>query len=119
MLIRHHIQSAAADSRRSVTRKRAVRLEELVNYFTYDLPAVTAQTPPNGEHPFTVSTEMAPCPWQNGHQLLRVTFNGETRRGGKQKKEQSCLPSRCIGVDGGTRLIALGQVGHENARRSA
>lgn len=57
--------------------KGAVRLEELVNYFTYDLPAVTAQTPPNGEHPFTVSTEMAPCPWQNGHQLLRVTLTAK------------------------------------------
>lgn len=54
--------------------KGAVRLEELVNYFSYDLQAAAAQTQPNGEHPFMVSTEMAPCPWQNGHQLLRVSL---------------------------------------------
>lgn len=57
--------------------KGAVRLEELVNYFSYDLQAAAAQSQPNGEHPFTVSTEMAPCPWQNGHQLLRVTLTAK------------------------------------------
>lgn len=44
----------------------AVRIEELLNYFRYDYPQ------PTGEHPFSVSTELADCPWQSEHQLLRV-----------------------------------------------
>lgn len=44
----------------------AIRIEELVNYFRYDYPE------PTGEHPFSVSTELSDCPWQTGHQLLRV-----------------------------------------------
>lgn len=50
----------------------AVRIEELINYFSYDYPA------PNGEHPFSVSTELAACPWQPQHQLLRVGLKGQT-----------------------------------------
>ena len=46
----------------------AIRLEELVNYFPYDLPQASS------EHPFAVATEVAPCPWQAGHQLLRVSL---------------------------------------------
>lgn len=49
----------------------AVRLEELVNYFSYDYPE------PEDEHPFSVTTECAPCPWQEGHQLLRVGLKGK------------------------------------------
>jgi Ca-activated chloride channel homolog len=52
--------------------KGAVRLEELVNYFPYDYPD------PIDEHPFSVNTEIAPCPWQSGHQLLRVALKGKS-----------------------------------------
>lgn len=48
----------------------AVRIEELINYFTYDYPE------PDGEHPFSVHTELANCPWQQTHQLLRVGLKG-------------------------------------------
>ena len=46
--------------------KDAVRLEELVNYFPYPYPDRT------GEHPFAVSTEVAPCPWAADHRLVRI-----------------------------------------------
>ena len=46
--------------------KDAVRSEEMINYFQYNYP------PPTGEHPVQVVTEMATCPWQEGHQLLLV-----------------------------------------------
>jgi Ca-activated chloride channel family protein len=46
--------------------KDAVRIEELVNYFTYDYPA------PTGEHPVSVSPEVAPCPWDGNHLLARI-----------------------------------------------
>lgn len=49
----------------------AVRIEELINYFQYDYPA------PSGEHPFSVTTELAACPWQPKHQLLRVGLKGQ------------------------------------------
>lgn len=44
----------------------AVRLEELINYFPYDLPA------PQGKDPFGVIVEVAACPWNNAHRLIRV-----------------------------------------------
>jgi Ca-activated chloride channel family protein len=48
----------------------AVRLEELVNYFSYDYPQ-----PKPGE-PFSVNLEVAECPWQQKHLLLRVGLKG-------------------------------------------
>ena len=44
----------------------AVRLEEMVNYFPYRYPDRT------GRHPFAVSTEVGPCPWQPEHRLVRI-----------------------------------------------
>ncbi|HEV7221993.1 MAG TPA: von Willebrand factor type A domain-containing protein, partial [Pirellulales bacterium] len=46
----------------------AVRIEELVNYFSYDLPQ------PEGEAPFAAKLEAAACPWQPKHRLLRVSL---------------------------------------------
>ena len=44
----------------------AVRIEELINYFRYHDPD------PTGEHPFSVTTEVAPAPWRPEHRLLRI-----------------------------------------------
>ncbi len=44
----------------------AVRTEEMVNYFTYDYPQ------PTGADPVAFSNELAACPWNPAHQLLRV-----------------------------------------------
>ncbi len=41
----------------------AVRIEEMINYFSYNYPE------PKGEHPFTVYTELSVCPWNSKHQL--------------------------------------------------
>jgi Ca-activated chloride channel family protein len=46
--------------------KDAVRLEELVNYFPYRYPDRS------GRHPFAVSTEVGPCPWEPEHRLVRI-----------------------------------------------
>jgi Ca-activated chloride channel homolog len=48
----------------------AVRIEELVNYFRYEYP------PPKAGEPFSVSMEVAECPWREGHRLLRVGLKG-------------------------------------------
>ena len=50
--------------------KDAVRIEELVNYFTYDYPQ------PDGNDPFSISLEAASCPWQPQHQLVRIGLKG-------------------------------------------
>ncbi len=48
----------------------AVRIEELVNYFTYDYPA------PKDQKPFAAHMEVAPAPWQTNHYLVRVALKG-------------------------------------------
>ncbi len=50
----------------------AVRIEEMINYFRYDYPE------PRGEHPFSVYTEMAVCPWNRKHNLLHVGLRGKS-----------------------------------------
>ena len=49
----------------------AVRIEELVNYFSYDYPQ------PEGDDPFSVNMELANCPWSKRHKLLRVGIKGK------------------------------------------
>jgi len=44
----------------------AVRLEEMVNYFSYTYPDRT------GKHPFAVATDVGPCPWAPEHRLVRI-----------------------------------------------
>jgi len=50
----------------------AVRIEEMINYFTYEYPE------PEGEHPFSVTTELAGCPWNETHLLLRIGLKGRS-----------------------------------------
>lgn len=50
----------------------AVRIEEMINYFKYDYPE------PGREHPFSVYTELATCPWNTKHQLLQVGLRGKS-----------------------------------------
>jgi len=50
--------------------KDAVRIEELVNYFGYDYDE------PRGPHPFSVTTEVAACPWREGHRLVLIGLQG-------------------------------------------
>ncbi|MFZ0282550.1 MAG: von Willebrand factor type A domain-containing protein [Bacteroidales bacterium] len=50
----------------------AVRIEEMINYFKYDYPEA------KGEHPFSVYTELAVCPWNTRHQLLHVGLRGKS-----------------------------------------
>ncbi|MCI4650757.1 von Willebrand factor type A domain-containing protein [Phaeodactylibacter sp.] len=48
----------------------AVRTEELINYFDYAYPL------PERGNAFAVETELGPCPWQEGHQLLHIGIKG-------------------------------------------
>ena len=48
----------------------AVRIEEMINYFTYDYPQ------PAGEDPFSVYMETGEAPWNKDHQLLHIGIQG-------------------------------------------
>jgi Ca-activated chloride channel family protein len=48
--------------------KDAVRIEELINYFPYDLPE------PTGADPVRITTDVMPAPWQPKHQLVRIAL---------------------------------------------
>ncbi len=44
----------------------AVRIEEMINYFSYDYEK------PKGNDPYSINSELAVCPWNETHQLLLV-----------------------------------------------
>ncbi|HEX2736163.1 MAG TPA: VWA domain-containing protein [Polyangiaceae bacterium] len=49
----------------------AVRIEELVNYFSYDYPN------PDSAVPFSVNAEVGAAPWNGRHQLVRIGLQGK------------------------------------------
>jgi Ca-activated chloride channel family protein len=50
----------------------AVRIEEMINFFKYNDPK------PDGEQPFSITTNYNNCPWNNSHKLLRIGLQGKT-----------------------------------------
>ncbi|MFQ5634231.1 MAG: von Willebrand factor type A domain-containing protein [Gammaproteobacteria bacterium] len=55
----------------SLPAQDAVRVEELINYFSYAYPV-----PGQIETPFAVSTEVATAPWDDGKLLLQIGIKG-------------------------------------------
>jgi secreted protein with Ig-like and vWFA domain len=49
----------------------AVRIEEMLNYFSYDYPQ------PAGDAPFSATMEVAACPWAPEHRLVRIGLKGK------------------------------------------
>jgi len=62
----------------------AIRIEELINYFTYDYPN------PQGEHPFSITTKASVCPWNQAHQLVQIGIQGKSLKAGE------LLPSNLV-----------------------
>ncbi len=50
----------------------SIRIEEFVNYFDYDYPQ------PDDKDPFSVNTEIGPCPWNPEHKLLHIGLQGKS-----------------------------------------
>jgi Ca-activated chloride channel family protein len=48
----------------------AVRIEELINYFSYEYPQ------PQDDHPFSINTEISEAPWNPEHKLVQVGIQG-------------------------------------------
>ncbi|MBQ5576198.1 MAG: von Willebrand factor type A domain-containing protein [Bacteroidales bacterium] len=51
---------------------KSVRIEEFLNYFTYDYAE------PTDNHTVAISTEIADCPWNPEHKLLRLGIKGKS-----------------------------------------
>jgi Ca-activated chloride channel homolog len=51
--------------------KDAVRIEEMINYFTYDYPQ------PTGPHPILAQMEVSSAPWSPQHRLVRIGIKGK------------------------------------------
>jgi len=51
--------------------KDAIRVEELVNYFSYDYST------PSGDTPFSVNAEVSDCPWNDEARLVQIGIKGE------------------------------------------
>lgn len=62
----------------------AVRIEEIMNYFDYDYPNAKS-----GE-PFSVTTELSTCPWNEDNQLLLVGIKAD------ESKVQTDLPMNLV-----------------------
>ncbi|HMB02001.1 MAG TPA: VWA domain-containing protein [Spirochaetota bacterium] len=56
----------------SLPPRDAVRIEECINYFSYDYPQ------PEDDKPFAVYTEYSSCPWNKKHRLLHIGLKGKT-----------------------------------------
>jgi Ca-activated chloride channel family protein len=50
--------------------KDAVRVEEMINYFSYDYRE------PEGDRPFSIDLDSTACPWDATHRLLRIGLKG-------------------------------------------
>ena len=51
--------------------KDAVRIEEMLNYFSYEYKE------PTGDVPFSINTEIGRCPWNEERYLLKVGIQGK------------------------------------------
>ncbi len=49
----------------------AIRIEEMINYFSYDYPQ------PQGDDPFSVTTEVSDCPWNDDVRLMKIGLKAE------------------------------------------
>ncbi len=52
--------------------KNAVRIEEMINYFSYNYPQ------PKNNQPFSINTEYNDSPWNPKHKLLKIGLQGKT-----------------------------------------
>ena len=74
--------------------KDAVRIEEMVNYFRYDYP------PPDGDAARSrVTTEVAACPWNAEHRLVRIGLQGREHRRAARARRRATSCS-CVDVSG-------------------
>lgn len=52
--------------------KASVRIEEYINYFTFDYPE------PSSEENVSLNSEISKCPWNSEHYIIRLGIKGKT-----------------------------------------
>lgn len=55
----------------SLPQPDAVRVEEMINYFSYRYPQ------PEGKDPFSITTQYTECPWNAKHNLIHIGLQGK------------------------------------------
>lgn len=68
--------AAYSNSRRHINEGRLppkglVRIEEFINYFSYDYPQ------PADDKPFSINMELFECPWNSKHKLVHIGLQGK------------------------------------------
>ncbi len=56
---------------KTIPPKDAVRIEEMINYFTYNY------SEPTGKDPFSINTEISDCPWNKDAKLVKIGLQGK------------------------------------------
>lgn len=62
-------------NRGALPNKDAVRIEELINYFSYNY------TEPTGNNPVKISTEVGNCPWNSQNRLVKIGLKARSMAG--------------------------------------
>ncbi len=85
----------------------AVRVEEMLNYFHYQLPAPPAGSP----DPVRISAELSECPWAPGHQLARIGIQAKKIETAKLPPANLVFLVDVSGSMGGPDRLPLVQAG--------
>ncbi len=64
--------------------KDAVRIEEFINYFSYDYKK------PKGDNPLSINLEYSECPWNNEHKLVHIGLKG------KELEKRENIPNNLV-----------------------
>jgi Ca-activated chloride channel family protein len=89
---------------RELPPRDAVRLEDFVNYFPYQY------TPPTEGPPFAVHVDVAGCPWQSAHRLVRIGIKGrEVKRSARKPSNLVFLIDVSGSMDASERLPLVKQ----------
>ena len=87
----------------------AVRIEELINYFNYEYPQ------PDGDKPFSVNFDIASCPWNESHKLVKIGLKGKTYQL-PRCKQKSYESDKKYNLDTEARIVKPTGVGKKENR---
>jgi uncharacterized protein DUF3520/protein with von Willebrand factor-like domain len=99
----------------SLPPKDAIRVDEMLNYFSYDYPQ------PTGGYPFSITLEAMECPWAPwgfGHRLVRIGLKGEEVATNGQAPNSSTTIAKDVTIEvafNPARVAAYRLIGYEKS----
>ena len=93
--------------------KEAVRIEAMVNHFSYRYAASTAKA----RDPFAVHLEVASAPWNSAHRLVRIGVRGGEVSPGQRSTETVATTAKDVNLEvefNPARVAAYRLIGYEN-----